>query len=42
MGGGGGGGVGVHSGTDGGAYAHYQNLEIPLKHYFLAKKAPLI
>ena len=25
----------------GGAYARYQNLKIPLKHWFLAKKAPL-
>ena len=30
---GGGGGVGVwHSGTEGGAYARFQNLKIPLKH----------
>ena len=38
---GGGGGGGGHSGTEWGAYAHYQNLKIPLKHWFLAKKAPL-
>ena len=25
----------------GGAYARYQNLKIPLKHWFLTKKAPL-
>ena len=25
----------------GGAYVRYQNLKIPLKHWFLAKKAPL-
>ena len=25
----------------GGTYARYQNLKIPLKHWFLAKNAPL-
>ena len=42
--GGGGGGTQVQrggGGGGGGAYACYQNLKIPLKHGFLAKKAPL-
>ena len=36
----GGGGGGGHLGIKGWAYARYQNLKIPLKHWFWAKKAP--
>ena len=32
---------GGHLGIEGGAYARHQNLKIPLKHWFLAQKAPL-